>query len=86
MCSHMIRPTLVIAELDFVHIWAKLEVIKEDPADNKILECAVTAGSDYICDGRYGPASLESIRRNHQAGQPSWCRPEIRLLLLNSYI
>ena len=28
-----------------------LEVVKEDPDDNKILECAVTAGSDYIVTG-----------------------------------
>lgn len=29
----------------------ELDVIKEDPADNRILECAVTAGSDYIVTG-----------------------------------
>lgn len=29
----------------------RLEVIKEDPADNKILECAMTAGSDFIVSG-----------------------------------
>jgi uncharacterized protein len=29
----------------------KLEVVKEDPADDKIIECAVTAGSDYIVSG-----------------------------------
>jgi putative PIN family toxin of toxin-antitoxin system len=29
----------------------KLEVIKEDPADDRILECAVAAGSDYIVSG-----------------------------------
>jgi uncharacterized protein len=28
-----------------------LDVVKEDPADNKILECAVTAGSEYIVTG-----------------------------------
>jgi uncharacterized protein len=26
----------------------QLDVIKEDPPDNRILECAVTAGSDYL--------------------------------------
>ena len=26
----------------------KLDVVKEDPDDNKILKCAVTAGSEYI--------------------------------------
>lgn len=29
----------------------QLDVVKEDPADNKIVECAVTAGSDYIVTG-----------------------------------
>jgi len=29
----------------------QLDVIKEDPADNRILECAVAAGSDYIVSG-----------------------------------
>jgi putative PIN family toxin of toxin-antitoxin system len=28
-----------------------LDVIKEDPPDNRILECAVTAGSNYIVTG-----------------------------------
>jgi uncharacterized protein len=29
----------------------KLDVVKEDPDDNKILECAVAAGSEYIITG-----------------------------------
>jgi uncharacterized protein len=29
----------------------KLDVIKEDPDDDRILECAVSAGSDYIVTG-----------------------------------
>jgi putative PIN family toxin of toxin-antitoxin system len=29
----------------------QLDVVKEDPDDNKILECAVTAGSDFIITG-----------------------------------
>jgi uncharacterized protein len=29
----------------------QLYVIKEDPADNRILECAVSAGADYIVTG-----------------------------------
>jgi putative PIN family toxin of toxin-antitoxin system len=28
-----------------------LDVVKEDPDDNRILECAVTAGSEYIVTG-----------------------------------
>jgi putative PIN family toxin of toxin-antitoxin system len=29
----------------------QLDVVREDPADNRILECAVAAGSDYIVTG-----------------------------------
>jgi uncharacterized protein len=29
----------------------RLDIIKEDPPDNRILECASTAGSDYIVSG-----------------------------------
>ena len=29
----------------------ELDVIREDPSDNRILECAVAAGSDYIVSG-----------------------------------
>jgi len=29
----------------------QLDVIKEDPDDNRMLECAVSAGSDYIVSG-----------------------------------
>jgi putative PIN family toxin of toxin-antitoxin system len=29
----------------------RLDVIKEDPPDNRILECAVTGGADYIVTG-----------------------------------
>jgi uncharacterized protein len=29
----------------------QLDVIKEDPSDNRILECAMTGGSNYIVTG-----------------------------------
>ena len=29
----------------------QLDIIKEDPPDNRILECAVAAGSDYLVTG-----------------------------------
>jgi len=29
----------------------QLDAIKEDPSDNRVLECAVSAGSDYIVSG-----------------------------------
>ena len=30
---------------------ARVEAVSEDPADNRILECAVTSGSDYLVTG-----------------------------------
>jgi uncharacterized protein len=32
---------------------SRIDVIKEDPDDDRILECAVAAGSDYIVTGDY---------------------------------
>ena len=29
----------------------ELDVVKEDPSDNRVIECAVSAGSDYIVTG-----------------------------------
>lgn len=29
----------------------ELDVIKEDPPDNRVLECAISAGADYIVTG-----------------------------------
>lgn len=34
-----------------VHPKDKLEVVKEDPDDNKFIECAVEAGAEYIISG-----------------------------------
>src|SRR3989344_2381493 len=34
--------------LNIVEIVEKLEIIKEDPNDNKILECALASNSEYI--------------------------------------
>jgi predicted nucleic acid-binding protein len=47
-----------------------LHVIKEDPADNRILECAATAKSDFMVSedndllrlGQFGNAQIVSIR------------------------
>ncbi len=46
-----------------------LDVIKEDPPDNRVLECAVEAGSDYIITwdkdllriGQYGRARILTV-------------------------
>lgn len=35
----------------FVEPKEKVEIIKEDPDDNKVLECALAAGADFIVSG-----------------------------------
>jgi predicted nucleic acid-binding protein len=39
-----------------------VDVIQEDPADNRILECAVEAGSEYMSRGTRTCSDSESIR------------------------
>ena len=41
----------------------RLDVIKEDPDDNRILECASAEGSDYIVSGDTAASGRESNRR-----------------------
>lgn len=36
---------------EVVHPKIKLNIVKEDPSDNKILECALEANADYIVTG-----------------------------------
>lgn len=36
---------------DVVNPGIKLDVIKSDPDDNKILECAVACGAEYLVSG-----------------------------------
>ena len=43
----------------------QLNVIKEDPADDRILECAVAAGADYIVSG-----DNDLLRLGHYDGKP----------------
>jgi len=48
-----------------------LAVVKEDEPDNRILECAVAAGSQYVLtNGRPGPATARKLHRHldHPAG------------------
>ena len=41
----------ILSFSDFVNPGIKLDVIKSDPDDNKILECAVACGADYLVSG-----------------------------------
>jgi uncharacterized protein len=41
----------------------KIEIIKDDPADNKILECAVAANAAYIVSGNHHLLQLGSYKQ-----------------------
>jgi uncharacterized protein len=41
----------VLKSVNFVTATKKLKVIKEHPADNKILECAIAANAGYVVSG-----------------------------------
>jgi len=56
--------------IEFVYFYSKvvtpeekLEVIKEDPADNKFLECAVESKAKYIISGNSHLLKLRTFRR-----------------------
>ncbi len=39
----------------------QLDVIKEDPPDNRVLECAVSSGADYVVTGGKDLLRLRSL-------------------------
>ena len=43
--------TELMAIADFVNPSETLNVVSEDPEDNRILECAVEAGANYVISG-----------------------------------
>lgn len=43
--------SLILKHFKIVEAKAKLDVVKNDPEDNKIVECAEAAGADYIVTG-----------------------------------
>ncbi len=47
--KHMIEQVLKIAKL--VKVKSRVKVIEEHPADNKFLECALSAKANYIVSG-----------------------------------
>ena len=55
--------SLVSATATFVEIETKLDIIKEDPQDNKILECAVAAVADFIVSGDEHLLSIRKLGR-----------------------
>lgn len=44
------------------HSMARLDVVKDDPSDNKYLECAVEGRADYIISGDSHLTDLRSFR------------------------
>ena len=47
--DELIEAVLRVAKM--VEVTKKIELIQEDPADNKFLECALDAKADYIVSG-----------------------------------
>lgn len=47
----------------FVKSPIRLDVIKDDPSDNRILECALVAGAGYIISGDDHLLSIRKFRR-----------------------
>lgn len=48
---------------DFVEPKAKIEAVLEDPADNRVLECAVESGADVIVSGDSHLLELRTFAR-----------------------
>ena len=50
-CSRVILPQV------------KIDIVNDDPADNKILECAIAANASYIVSGDHHLLQLESYKQ-----------------------
>jgi len=55
--------TLISEVSTFVKTPVKVDIIKDDPSDNAILECALVAGVDYVVSGDRHLLSIEKFRR-----------------------
>ena len=53
----------VLKNAKFVKVTNKVELIKEHPADNKFLECALAAKADYIVSGNRHLLKVVSYKR-----------------------
>lgn len=43
--------TIVLEAASIIELGIRLDIIREDPDDNRILECAVSASADFIVSG-----------------------------------
>jgi putative PIN family toxin of toxin-antitoxin system len=55
--------TLVSQITTFIKTPTELDIVKEDPSDNRILECALAADVDFIVSGDEHLLSLEKLGR-----------------------
>lgn len=53
---------LVLETASLVESKEKLDIIKEDPEDNRILECAISSDADYIVTGNKHLLKLKKFR------------------------
>jgi len=53
---------LVVAFANYVHPYEKIEAVPTDPDDNRVLECAVKAGSSVIVTGDTDLLTLRRFR------------------------
>ena len=53
----------ILKTAKFVKVTNKLQVIKEHPADNKFLECAIAAKADYVVSGDKHLLKIEAYKK-----------------------
>lgn len=53
----------VLKNAKFVQVTSTVEIIKEHPADNRILECALAAEANYIISGDKYLLKLSSYKK-----------------------
>ena len=56
-----------------VKVGMRLNIIREDPADNKFLECAVDCGADYVVSGDDHLPGLEHYQRIRMLSVSRFC-------------
>lgn len=55
--------SLISAIANFVEPTTKLDFIREDPTDNRILECALAANVDFVISGDEHLLNIEKLER-----------------------
>jgi putative PIN family toxin of toxin-antitoxin system len=69
------RLRLLLSEVgNVISVPHKLNLVKEDPDDNRFLECALAAGADYLITGDKHLLKLKSIGRTRILRAPEFLR------------